>query len=379
MSQGRHVRPCLRHGKKGSKQGVGLVPRSPRAEARPLHPDPSSGMAIYHLSADIVRRSAGRTVTAAAAYRAGELIEDARTGLVFDYRPRSGVAHVEIVAPDSAPAWMRNRASLWNGVEAAEKRKDSQLARDITLALPHELNPQQRIDLLRGFVASAFVSQGMVADIAIHAPSKRDADARNHHAHLLLTMRAIDGESFGPKVTAWNDKALLEQWRAQWAEHVNRALEAAGENARVDHRSLAAQGIERVAQIHLGPAVVELAARGIGTDRGDVAQEIEAVNVALAEIGRQVAAPESRAAPEPEPALTTTPAAASISPALTLRQAAPEILRPNHHLTAQASPTRGGIFALLREAAREVWGKIQGVARPGTLAWSARQRRPAHS
>ena len=96
-------------------------------------------MAIYRLSADIVRRSAGRTVTAAAAYRAGELILDNRTGLAFDYRRRRGVCDAAILAPAHAPAWMRERARLWNGVEAAEKRKDAQLARDIELALPHEL------------------------------------------------------------------------------------------------------------------------------------------------------------------------------------------------------------------------------------------------
>jgi ATP-dependent exoDNAse (exonuclease V) alpha subunit len=287
-------------------------------------------MAIYHLSADIVRRSAGRTATAAAAYRAAELIEDARTGLAFDYRRRSGVLHVEIVAPESAPAWMRDRAALWNGVEAAEKRKDAQLARDITLALPHELTPAQRLALVRGFVASTFVRQGMVADIAIHAPCRRDADARNHHAHILLTMRAIDGDSFGAKVRAWNDTALLEQWRAQWAEHVNRALEDAGERARVDHRSLAAQGIEREPQIHLGPAVVALAARGIDTDRGDAAQEIEAVNAVLAEIERQV---------------SPTPATA-----------------PGHDQVA--AQRRGGILAAFRTAARRVWERVSAAVRP---------------
>ena len=103
---------------------------------------------------------------------------------------------------------MRDRAALWNGVEAAEKRKDAQLARDITLALPHELTPAQRLALVRGFIASAFVALGMVADIAIHAPCRRDADARNHHAHILLTMRAIEGDGFGAKVRAWNDTAL---------------------------------------------------------------------------------------------------------------------------------------------------------------------------
>jgi MobA/MobL family len=95
------------------------------------------------------------------------------------------------------------------------------------LALPYELEAAPGLALVCGFVASAFVGQGMVADIAIHAPCRRNADARNHHAHILLTTRAIDGDSLGAKVRAWNDTTLLEQWRAQWTEHVNRALDRA--------------------------------------------------------------------------------------------------------------------------------------------------------
>jgi hypothetical protein len=239
-------------------------------------------VAVYHLSADIVRRSVGRTVTAAAAYRAGELIADQRTGLAFDYRRRAGVAHIEIMTPHGAPAWMRSRAALWNGVEAAEKRKDSQLAREIELGLPHELTPAQRLELVRSFVATAFVDPGMVADIAIHAPGRSRAEKRNHHAHVLLTMRAIDGDGFGAKVRAWNDTARLEAWRASWADHVNRALAAAGESARVDHRSLEAQGIDRLAQIQIGPAAIEMEARGITTGRGDMARKIAAINAVLA-------------------------------------------------------------------------------------------------
>jgi ATP-dependent exoDNAse (exonuclease V) alpha subunit len=302
-------------------------------------------VAIYHLSVDIVRRSAGRTVTAAAAYRAAELIADQRTGLIFDYHRRAGVTHTGILAPENAPAWMCARASLWNGVEAAEKRKDAQLARDITLALPHELAPARRLELVRSFVAAAFVGEGMVADIAIHVPCRPGADVRNHHAHILLTMRAIEGDGFGAKVRAWNDTAKLETWRASWADHVNRTLEEAGENARVDHRSLAAQGIDREAQIHLGPAVVELAARGIETDRGDVAKEIEAINAALAGIE--------------EPARRSPPA--TVAPALTLAPGRDLVRR-------RASRPGGGILAAFRNTAREIWGRMKNAVRSADLA-----------
>ena len=295
-------------------------------------------MAIYHLSADIVRRSTGRTVTAAAAYRAAECIVDERTGLGFDYSRRRGVAHTEIVAPDNAPAWMRDRSRLWNATEAIEKRKDAQLAREITLALPHELPAASRLDLVRSFVASAFVSHGMVADIAIHEPTRRDADHRNHHAHILLTMRSIEGDGFGSKARAWNDKTLLEQWRASWSDHVNRALEAAGENARVDHRSLAAQGIEREPQIHLGPAVVEMEAQGIATERAEIAREIEAINITLAMIEAKLEEPAPAPAPIP--------------------------ISPGHNLVPFPERRRGRMLDLFRTAARHVWRRMTLAMRP---------------
>ena len=222
-------------------------------------------MASYHFSAKVVKRSAGRSATASAAYRAGAKIPDERQGFTFDYTRRRGVVHSEIVAPDNAPEWMRDRAQLWNAVEKVEKRKDSQLAREIELALPHELAPGERVELVRAFVVAEFVSKGMIADIAIHAPSKR-GDQRNHHVHIMLTMRDLTSAGFGNKARGWNDKDLLEQWRAEWAAHVNRALERNGFDARIDHRSLEAQGIDREPQTHQGPAVGEMTARGIETD-----------------------------------------------------------------------------------------------------------------
>jgi len=237
-------------------------------------------MAIYRLAADIVKRSEGRTVTAAAAYRAGELIVDQRTGYAFDYRRRQGVIETAILAPAGAPAWMCDRVRLWNAVEAVEKRKDAQLARDIELALPHELSVETRRELVHRFVRAAFVDAGMVADVAMHAPDAR-GDGRNFHAHVLLTLRRIEGDDFGPKEREWNKPEQLEAWRAQWAALVNDALEIAGQVERVDHRSLAAQGIERLPQIHLGFAVTEMRRRGIATERAELAIAISAANDGL--------------------------------------------------------------------------------------------------
>ena len=200
-------------------------------------------MAIYHLRATMISRSTGRSATAAAAYRTAERIEDHRTGLTFDYRARGGVDHVETLAPANAPAWVQDRGALWNAVEAAETRKNSQVAREIRVALPAELDHEQRVELVREFCQREFVARGMVADIALHAPG-REGDDRNHHAHILLTTREIGPEGFGAKNRDWNAVEMLEGWREAWARDSNRALERCGLDERIDHRTLEAQRIE---------------------------------------------------------------------------------------------------------------------------------------
>lgn len=200
-------------------------------------------IAIYRFSAQVISRSAGRSATAAAAYRAGVLIEDGRTGQVHNYKRRSGVVHAIIIVPENTPDWMTDRTALWNAVELAEKRKDAQLSREVQLALPCELNDAQRLSLVQEYAHQAFVTRGMIADIAIHAPH-RQGDDRNWHAHVMLTMREITADGFGKKERAWNETALIEQWRETWQEAVNQALERAGHAGRVDHRSLEEQRVE---------------------------------------------------------------------------------------------------------------------------------------
>jgi hypothetical protein len=203
-------------------------------------------MAIYHLRATMISRSQGRSATAASAYRVAERIEDRRTGLTFDYAARGGVDHTEILAPDHAPNWVFDRSELWNRVEESETRKNSQVAREVRVALPDELTHAQRVELVREFVRSQFVDRGMVADIALHAPG-REGDERNHHAHILLTTREIDAEGsvpgggFTTKNRDWNKVEVLEGWREAWARDSNAALERAGIEDRVDHRTLVAQ------------------------------------------------------------------------------------------------------------------------------------------
>lgn len=196
-------------------------------------------MASYHFSAKIIGRSDGRSVVAAAAYRAGTRIERAETGDCPDYTRKSGVVSADLLTPDDAPTWAQDRAQLWNAVEAVEKRKNSQLAREIELALPNELSDAEARHLALIWSQDELVSRGMVADVCIHDPEPVPGGSRNRHAHILCTTRRFDGEGWSKgKARDWNDKALLEHWRESWADAQNDALEAAGYADRVDHRSL---------------------------------------------------------------------------------------------------------------------------------------------
>ena len=206
---------------------------------------PFALMAIYHFSAKMISRSTGRSAVAAAAYRTAERIEDQRQGLEHDYSNRTGVLSSEILVPEGTPDSLKDRATLWNAVEAVERRKDAQLAREVTVALPHELDDAQRGALVRSFVQTAFVDRGMIADVALHAPGK-EGDQRNHHAHIMLTTRSIGEDGFEGKDRSWNSKALLEDWRESWADHANSYLREIEEAREIDHRSLEAQRDEKL-------------------------------------------------------------------------------------------------------------------------------------
>jgi Ti-type conjugative transfer relaxase TraA len=196
-------------------------------------------MPIYHLSVKVVSRGKGQSVVASAAYRSSEALHDERYGMTHDYTRKQGVEHSEILLPEGAPEWMRDREILWNAVEATEKRKDSQLARELEIGLPIELTHMENVELVRDYVQKHFVEKGMVADFSIH-----EDDPNNPHAHVLLTMREVTAEGFGSKVRSWNAKADLLKWRAAWAETANEHLAQAGHNVRIDHRTLEAQNIE---------------------------------------------------------------------------------------------------------------------------------------
>ena len=251
-------------------------------------------MAQYRLSAQMIGRSSGRSATGAAAYRAAEVIVDQRTGLVHDYTRKRGVMHSEVMTPAGAPDWMSNRAELWNAVEKAEKRRDAQLAREILVSLPHELTHEQRTELVRGYVQNQFVEHGMVADIAIHEPNK-DGDERNFHAHILLTTRNLFDDGFGKKERGWNDRAMIEQWREQWADHQNRALRNAECKERVSHLSLADQGIVRKPTVHLGPVATQIERSGRQSTIANDNREIERLNGKIIDLEQGEAELDNRA------------------------------------------------------------------------------------
>jgi len=227
-------------------------------------------VAIYHLSVKAISRSAGRSATAAAAYRAGCEIADERTGEVHDYRRKKrGIESADLILPPGAPAWASDRVALWNAAERAERRKDSCVAREYEVALPSELPSEARRALALSFAREMAEREGCAVDVAIHKPD-RGGDNRNHHAHILRTTRRVGTDGLTTKLDteqAGRKRADdLAAVRARWAELVNEHLAEHGLEARVDHRTLKEQGIDRPATSHLGPAVTAMERRKVRTE-----------------------------------------------------------------------------------------------------------------
>ena len=228
-------------------------------------------MASYHLSVKSVSRSAGRSATAAAAYRAADRIRDERTGEVWDFRRKRGVEHREVLLPPGAPSWAGRREALWNAAEAAEHRRNSTVAREFEIALPAELSAGERRALAMRFARELVSRHGFAADVCLHKPG-RGGDRRNHHAHILCSTRRLTAEGFDAKTRELDDlkrgPAEVTRWRARWAELQNELLTEHGHAARVDHRSLEAQGLDRAPTHHKGPAITALERRGLETRVG---------------------------------------------------------------------------------------------------------------
>jgi MobA/MobL family len=250
-------------------------------------------MAIYHLSMQIISRSKGQSAVAAAAYRSGEKLHDERTDEQKFYS-RNVQPETMILTPSNAPEWMKDRNRLWNEVEKVEKRKDSQLARELNIALPIELNHDQQKELIQSFAQNEFVQKGMIADIAIH----RD-DENNPHAHIMLTMRNLSEDGFGKKNRDWNaDFANAKEnnrgyvknsegclsIREQWANYANKALEQAQNNERITHLSHEKRGLETLPMVHLGHVAHDMEKKGKKTDRGQINRDRQDYNKAVIDL-----------------------------------------------------------------------------------------------
>jgi hypothetical protein len=240
----------------------------------------------YHCSVKPVSRSAGRSVVAAAAYRLAESLHDERYDRVHDYTRRSGVEATFTVAPADAPQWAHNPEALWNAAERAETRKNSTLAREVELALPSLLSPEERRNITEKF-AQALVDRYQVAvSVAIHSPGK-DGDHRNEHAHILFTTREMLPDGLGKKTRVLDSRTTGPQevikLRELAAELINESLAAANSDIRVDHRSFKDRGIERDPTTHLGPAATEMERRGEPSERGEINRQAERGNTALDE------------------------------------------------------------------------------------------------
>ena len=275
-------------------------------------------MAIYHLSIKTISRGKSQSAVAASAYRAGEKINNEYDGRTSDYSRKKGVDHTAILLPDNAPAEFSDRAVLWNAVEKVEKAKNSQLAREIEIALPVELSYFQNKALVMEFVKNTFVAQGMCADIALHK-----MDSHNPHAHIMLTMRPINEDGtwgdkqrkvyhfdengnkiYDPKkrqykcgkeqTTDWNEQHKADEWRIAWEDYANAHLEKHGITepdgtpTRIDHRSFEKQGKEEIPTIHLGVAAHQMELKGIRTERGDINRDIQKGNEEIKNINAAI-------------------------------------------------------------------------------------------
>uniref|UniRef100_B0T9A7 MobA/MobL protein n=1 Tax=Caulobacter sp. (strain K31) TaxID=366602 RepID=B0T9A7_CAUSK len=232
-------------------------------------------MAQFRLEVQAIKRIEGRSSVAAAAYRSATALRDARLEMVFNYSQKGGVAFTGLMAPDTAPAEFRDREQMWNAAEAADKRADSRTAREVLISLPHELTDDQRHALVRAFIAESLVAKGMIADYGIHHPDAH-GDARNHHAHILVTTRRVGPEGFGLKAREWDNPDAVKALRLEWAQIQNLHLRQhlGPEAPQVTHLSLADQGQGREPTIHLGPSASGMERRGEPSDRGDINRAI---------------------------------------------------------------------------------------------------------
>ena len=273
-------------------------------------------MAIFHMNCKIISRGKGSSAVAGAAYQAGEKLYDEYYGEQQDYTRKKGVVESFIMLPDYAPRRLLDRQTLWNEVEAQEKRKDAQIAYSYDYAFQNELTLEENIRLLRKHLLKNYVSRGMICDVSIHFPNPEEGGDPNPHAHIKCPSRPLnkDGtwglkqhkeealdENGKPKLNAkgnpmvrwvsntdWGRKETLNLFRAEWARIVNEAFEEKGLECHIDHRSYKEQGIDKVPQVHEGAKVRKMEKRGIHTRKGDWNRWVKETSNAIRKILEQL-------------------------------------------------------------------------------------------
>ena len=275
-------------------------------------------IALFHFHVTQIKRSAGQSAVAAAAYRSGEKLHSEYYGEDSDYTRKGGVICSEILLPPQAPPSFSDRETLWNAVEKVERGKRAQLAYSFDIALQNEFSMQENIELARHFLLEQCVSRGMVADYAIHQPDKKDGGIQNPHFHVMCPIRPIEPDGkWGNKqrreyvldeqgerirdeagnyvfnavpTTDWGKPETLEFWREQWAQLCNTRFAEKGLDCRIDHRSYERQGVEQIPTQHEGPTVRAMEAKGIRTNKGDLNRWIRKTNAMFREAKQKIAA-----------------------------------------------------------------------------------------
>ena len=256
-------------------------------------------MAIFHLSTNTISRKSGRTSVAAAAYRCGAILHDQRTGKTHDFTRKKGVVFSDCFMFNNGEKIELDRVQLWNKAEQSEKRADARTAREIIVNLPHELDEQQRQNLVEEFSENLAKKYQIAIDYAIHLPNEK-GDDRNHHAHILMTTRqaalAENGFYLGEKTSLELSNTKLQKLglprtqdqikaiRESWAELTNLHLKNAGIEETIDHRSYAEQGSDQMPTQKMGYGATQLERDGIKTEKGDYNRTIAKYNETLAEL-----------------------------------------------------------------------------------------------
>ena len=275
-------------------------------------------IALFHFHVTQIKRSAGQSAVAAAAYRSGEKLHSEYYGEDSDYTRKGGVICSEILLPAHAPPEYADREILWNAVEKVERGKKAQLAYSFDIALQNEFSMEENIALARQFLLEQFVRRGMIVDFAVHSPDKEDGGISNPHFHVMCPIRPIEPNGkWGNKqrreyvldengeripdgtgdyvfnavpTTDWGSPETLEHWRQAWAELCNAKFAEKELPCRIDHRSYERQGVDLLPTVHEGPTVRAMEHKGITTEKGEFNRWVKATNAAIRDIRKKIAA-----------------------------------------------------------------------------------------